>query len=376
MSLCAISAMLSSIFLISWHSFGRTTHSLIWSLAFAIATAKWLTDVIYHTIPGSLGHIYWPTVNAMAVMTATLALLGYRQRAGLKGNLWLLTGAGITVELLLLWVIYVQPHSGLSVALVPAYNALLLLLMIKSILAYRIKPLPAEWGATVVTFTFALVQLFAAGAGLMQGAEHDAYYMAIYSTINFIGMPAAFAGLGMFTILILASDMSETLKIQATTDQLTGLLNRRGFETHANLALSRSRRYGYELSLVVTDIDHFKKINDTHDHRTGDQALRFFADTLKKAMRLEDITCRLGGEEFVLLLPNTNRKEALILANRIKAMLSQSKIPNGLQDITMSASFGVTTLTATDKGIGDTLHRADKALYLAKQNGRDRVESI
>lgn len=273
-------------------------------------------------------------------------------------------------------MVYIQPHSGLSVALVPAYSALLLLLMTKTILAYRTKPLPAEWGAAMVASTFALVQLFAAGAGLMQGAEHDAYYLGIYSTINFICMPAAFAGLGMFTILILASDMSETLKIQATTDQLTGLLNRRGFETHANLALSRSRRYGYELSLVVTDIDHFKKINDTHSHRAGDQALRFFADTLKKAMRLEDITCRLGGEEFVLLLPNTNRKEAIILANRIKAMLSQAKMPNDLQDITMSASFGVTTLAATDKSIGDTLHRADKALYLAKQNGRDRAESI
>lgn len=378
-SLWATSTMLSIIFFIAWSDFGRARHALIWSATFAFASVQWAINVIHVSSIDPLPLfelLYWPLANALSIITATMALYGYRQRSNLKDGLFLLVGCGIMIEAILIWVTYIQPHSGLKTVLIPGYSTILLLLMAKTVIQHRKTPKRSEWSVAAIICIFALTQFSAATAGLMQGASPDEYFRSIYHTINFIGMPACLTGMGMFTILIIASDMSEVLEHEAATDELTGLMNRRGFIARAMQAVSQSRRYNSELTVLVFDIDHFKKINDTYGHRVGDEALRGFADIVRMTMRLEDISCRLGGEEFVLTLPNTSLNKALQTANRLREKISQAIMPANGHNISLTASFGVTMLKPEDNSIEDTIDRADEALYRAKAGGRDRVESI
>ncbi|MCX8021562.1 MAG: GGDEF domain-containing protein [Syntrophorhabdaceae bacterium] len=162
-----------------------------------------------------------------------------------------------------------------------------------------------------------------------------------------------------------------TVKRIMNKDHLTGILNRRAFEKALKREISFAIRHKLPLSLVIVDIDHFKKINDTYGHETGDLVLKRFAKTLEKYIREEDILGRIGGEEFVLLLPNTDVKHALYASERIRQKVERLKISGIKGNIT--ASFGITELSPSDD-MKSLLKRADDALYEAKRNGRNRCE--
>lgn len=155
------------------------------------------------------------------------------------------------------------------------------------------------------------------------------------------------------------------------TDPLTGLANRRFLEEAMMTLISAARRHGLPLSLVMVDLDHFKEINDTWGHDTGDQVLREFGKILKDNTRLEDLAARYGGEEFVLLLPHTTWEGARHLVHRIQDRLASQQFL-GMERL-LTASFGISQLQSQDDA--ETLiKRADQALYLAKRRGRNRVE--
>jgi diguanylate cyclase (GGDEF)-like protein len=159
--------------------------------------------------------------------------------------------------------------------------------------------------------------------------------------------------------------MAET-QLQASTDGLTGLINRRSLENRARML----RNDGTEFALVMSDLDHFKMLNDTHGHDTGDRALRVFAETLRHALRAEDVACRYGGEEFVLLLPGADIDQAIEAMSRIRDALAHT---TGRGDVpSFTASFGVAHSNET-ADFEDLVHRADQALFAAKDAGRDRV---
>lgn len=167
------------------------------------------------------------------------------------------------------------------------------------------------------------------------------------------------------------------LKRLATTDALTGAVNRRSFLERAQAELSRSRRYGAPLSLVMMDVDHFKRINDTLGHARGDDALCRIVQVCAQVVRKEDVLGRLGGEEFALLLPQTSLDEAHHLVERLRERIASSRMddgPPGAPAVVLTASFGVTGMRAEDQSVDDLLGRADAALYRAKAAGRNRVE--
>jgi diguanylate cyclase (GGDEF)-like protein/PAS domain S-box-containing protein len=174
--------------------------------------------------------------------------------------------------------------------------------------------------------------------------------------------------------------VEEELEQQAHSDYLTGLANRRHFLEQAESELSRLNRCGAALSLIMFDIDFFKQVNDTHGHDIGDLVLQKIADISRENMRVIDIIGRIGGEEFVVLLPQTDRQQAAEAAERLRIAIAEGevKLENGLP-VRFSASFGVVTLSgdsgAHDRppGIDDLLIRADSAMYQAKQTGRNRV---
>nr|WP_256670130.1 GGDEF domain-containing protein [Pseudomonas sp. L-22-4S-12] len=162
-----------------------------------------------------------------------------------------------------------------------------------------------------------------------------------------------------------------TLERLANTDRLTGLWNRLKFEEVAQQEVGRAERYGYPLSLVFFDIDHFKEINDRHGHEIGDQVLCRLADRVREHLRDSDSLCRWGGEEFLILMPHTDRQQARQLAEKLRELISASPL---LEQQPISASFGIAQLQSGEL-LRDLVRHADTALYRAKQLGRNRVET-
>jgi diguanylate cyclase (GGDEF)-like protein len=172
--------------------------------------------------------------------------------------------------------------------------------------------------------------------------------------------------------------LEQVLIRQATTDALTGVLNRGGFETEARRAFAVARRHAVPASVIALDLDHFKRVNDTHGHGAGDAVLKHAAAVLTGAIRADvDILGRTGGEEFLIVLPHTDTAGAMLLAERLRAALSAAPAPvAGLAEgIAMTASFGVATIAAEDATHEDMVRRADTALSAAKRSGRNRVVS-
>jgi diguanylate cyclase (GGDEF)-like protein len=163
----------------------------------------------------------------------------------------------------------------------------------------------------------------------------------------------------------------------AITDGLTGTYNRRHFFELAKRELSRGRRYGHPVSAIMLDIDHFKQVNDTYGHTTGDQVLRVVAERCSENTRDIDILGRYGGEEFAIVLPATDLSGAFSTAERLRLCVADVPVPTEQGDLTITISLGVASnAQAQDPGEEDVvslLNRADAAMYAAKQAGRNRV---
>jgi two-component system, cell cycle response regulator len=170
-------------------------------------------------------------------------------------------------------------------------------------------------------------------------------------------------------------DMLSRVESLAIMDPLTGLYNRRRFETIFSSEFKRAARYQLPLSLLMIDIDHFKNVNDTYGHQEGDTVLRELAQVVQSTIREVDTPARWGGEEFVVLSPNTTRENGLRAAERVrKAVANHAFTGIGVKKITVS--IGVAGIPAPDLDSRDKLiHAADLAMYGAKKNGRNRVES-
>jgi diguanylate cyclase (GGDEF)-like protein len=162
------------------------------------------------------------------------------------------------------------------------------------------------------------------------------------------------------------------------TDPLTGCLNRRAFTQEAQGAVARARELGQPLAVLMLDIDRFKNVNDRHGHPTGDRVINAVVRALLESTRNTDIVCRMGGEEFAVMLPSETIDSASEIAERIRIAVSERTIPltdKGESFLSVTISIGVAMLEPTDASLFDVLGRADKALYRAKSSGRNRVES-
>lgn len=169
--------------------------------------------------------------------------------------------------------------------------------------------------------------------------------------------------------------MEKELQKLATIDTLTQLPMRRVFMNRLSDELERChRQQGYTVAVILLDLDHFKTINDTYGHGTGDKVLKVVANILSDEIRKVDAVGRLGGEEFGLILTSTNEDMAIHFTNRIRKRIEETAITFGQSIITCTASLGITEINTLDTNIDDVLERADKALYQAKDRGRNRVE--
>jgi diguanylate cyclase (GGDEF)-like protein len=234
-----------------------------------------------------------------------------------------------------------------AVALLPLYRlrdksllwAIVGLAIVLSVLGYLLDPLPNPWdGAANRVFSVLVILMVAIGMTIVAKSEHR-------------------------------------LRWEAMTDPLTGLLNRRRFLELSNREEDRSRRYDLPFSVLMVDIDHFKRINDGHGHPVGDRVIQALADICTKALRPHDILARFGGEEFVLTLPQTPADGAYIVAERIRRMVEVCAVETDNASVGFTVSIG---MSSYEKGqrFDQVVARADQALYEAKHGGRNRVVGL
>ncbi|MCA1366235.1 PleD family two-component system response regulator [Bradyrhizobium sp. BRP14] len=172
----------------------------------------------------------------------------------------------------------------------------------------------------------------------------------------------------------LRASVQQTIEL-AITDDLTGLHNRRYLDGHLKLLMDRAGARGRPLSICITDIDRFKRVNDTYGHDAGDEVLREFANRVRATVRGADLACRFGGEEFVIVMPDTTPEMAAIVAERLRLMVESRgfDIPRADTVLSVTASLGIASLRPEGDSTEALLKRADLALYQAKNGGRNRV---
>lgn len=168
--------------------------------------------------------------------------------------------------------------------------------------------------------------------------------------------------------------MEEELQTQAMTDSLTNLYNRSAFMRLANNEVRRAERYGFDIGLVMADLDHFKKVNDKYGHLMGDRVLKVVSDVLMNHVRGEDVVARYGGEEFIIMLPIVDKEELKMIMEKLRQVVESACEIVDEDSVCVTMSFGGTILKRDELVIVKGIERADMALYRAKNNGRNRIE--
>jgi diguanylate cyclase (GGDEF)-like protein len=227
-----------------------------------------------------------------------------------------------------------------------------------------------------VTLTASALQ-FLSKAVLMHlsggtGATEQDYLLTEYALIS-QAMTTVFAvAVALLMLVVMVRDLMAVVTAESETDKLSGILNRGGFERHARLAIERCSRGGVPVSLIIADLDHFKAVNDSFGHASGDMVIKAFAGFVKSAAGSHQLAARLGGEEFAIILPGANLVAARLFAEGARSEFSSVPIAGLPAERRFTASFGVAELAASE-GLSELMRRADEALYLAKKHGRDCV---
>lgn len=204
----------------------------------------------------------------------------------------------------------------------------------------------------------------------------DGRYFRMYRVTIFDGYHLLFA-LDITELTQTKKQLEDTIKVceyLATTDELTGIKNRRAIMENIDDEFNRCKRYGELFSILILDIDHFKNVNDTYGHLVGDKVIKHIAQVSHQSLRETDYIGRLGGEEFIALLPKADQASAVIIAERIRTKIEASSVEQtNDKGVKVTVSIGVSECLPTDNDVTEVIKRADDRLYLAKNNGRNQV---
>ncbi len=354
---------------IAWLHFGRQTYVWSWTLAYAAAVSQWGANLLGFSVGA---HVSMAFSAPAIVVSGSLIAIGVRQRAGRPiGWGWMVAMGGI-VSLIGIVAALAPGAMPLRGMVVPAYVGLMMGLSAQALRPSG-RPFSAPEGALftmlllLAIFYIALAAAAArvTGFGPGQGVE-------LYRAIIGMFLPSIYVGTGVAAVLVVAGDLAQQLRRQVSHDSLTGILNRRGMEEAAVRAIANARRSDQPLSIVICDLDGFKAVNDGHGHIAGDAALRGFAQLLTNAVRRGDIVARMGGDEFGLLLIDTDAAATADVMERVRTEILCLSLPQAPRAM-LSASFGIAEIESGDAQLDDMVARADRALYDAKKGGKDRV---
>lgn len=349
-----------------------------WTLANLVAAVGFALLSLRGMAPDFLSIILG---NTLAIVSNLLCVEGNHKFLGLKDSKWIGLGATGAYFLLISYFTYQNDNVIHRIAVSS--------LFIGSISAYNWFIFSRNTG-TQRSYTYQFARLTYLGITTLMLLRilgtytisdiKDFYAPDIVQSIVYLTF-IVFAVLWTFQYVILNNERLQkelqTAQIEleqlATTDFLTGLHNRRNFLEIGRREVQRARRFRHPLTVVMFDIDYFKKVNDTHGHATGDLVLTEIAALCQKNLRGSDVLGRLGGEEFAVLLPHTRISDASTIAEHLRTMIAQSETVLPAETIKITASFGVSALKDTDEEIEAVLRRADALLYQAKNQGRNRV---
>ena len=368
-ALLFISAMITMILAIAWATLGRARHAATWALAFAVGTAEWALNIAT-MLAGRPEPVLAVIGAALALAVFALLATGFRQRAGAPARWhWLaltaLAALAAVVATMTLW-----PHIGVRRAIPHLFCALILATAAADVVPKGRAASVAERSTVAMLWLFVLFGIAVAALAFASGADGRGLN-GLDRMVVLLGLPAAFTGIGLFTVFLLAADLAEKMRLLAARDPLTGILNRRGFEEEAARVIANAVRHRQPLSLALADLDRFKAVNDAHGHAAGDLVLRRFAEDVGDAIRQGDVFGRIGGEEFVLLLVNTPGDAAVTVIDRLRREVATQTLTTQ-PPLIVTTSFGVAELRGDDT-LAALIARADDALYRSKQAGRDRV---
>ena len=247
--------------------------------------------------------------------------------------------------------------------------------------------------ASVAALTFVLVNhallarmlrlarghdLSASGLFTLDGLIQDGVVAAVGVGLGFVLLHswALAVVVALPLVLIQRALALPTLREQALSDHKTGLLNSRGIDQPARSEFARARRLGHPLSVLLCDVDDLREINNRHGHLEGDAALSVVAAAFRAELRAYDLCARFGGDEFLVVLPETDEEEAVTVAERIQAWLAENPLPTSEGLLAVGVSIGLGTLQDDDPEIGTMLARADAAMYEEKRAGRSSFLTV
>lgn len=317
----------------------------------------------------------WPDVmcivlaNAIFLFSAcswtagTMRFYGLASPTTLLATVW---GAG---TLLIAWYTLIEPNYTVRLIAFTATTTLLYLVQCYVAVRHGERHF-VTWFFAAALLLEALTMLVRCVTGIFDQSSRAHFLSGDTTQVIYLlvasAMPLVLAT-GFF--MAVSHEIHSALALLSRHDSLTNILNRRAFLELFQIEVTRQRRHNHALSLLMLDIDFFKSINDTYGHAAGDIVLIQLCETVQQLLRRSDVFGRIGGEEFVILLPQTPADSAFILAERIRESVA-ANVGHGYRQITLS--IGVASLTSQEETPQDVMRRADLALYKAKESGRNR----
>lgn len=367
----AVLGFIGAVLFVLWNHDKRQKTALYWAVALTLVAIHWVVNLYRGEWSDTLVVLL---NNPLVSLAVSLTVCATYIRVDRQPP-WALLAIGWFATILpLCWYQLVTPHTGVRILIVS--TSYVLHFVWAGFISLRYGPhrhnadILMSLCLVALAFLCAMRVGFLIHAGIPNALDHRDPFVA---SIILVAIPSVFVGCGLFVVLAIGLDLMEELRNVAERDPLTNTLNRRGFMARANQELQRAQRHNRPLAMIAGDLDFFKQVNDRFGHAAGDQAIVTFADILQAACREIDIVGRLGGEEFFVLLPDTEDGQAHDIAERVRTLYEGAKFDDALINHTLTASFGVAEMRTSDQEVGQLLSRADKALYQAKENGRNQV---
>jgi len=343
-----------------------------WALSYLVGFLLCLDLLARPYTPDALSVL---ATQGLAFLASWMNLVAARSYTGRKPWPLIYMACGMAIVLgLSLSLIWWQHDIKLRLALACAVSGTLMLLSAQAMFAKDNRLHPERYLFTLACGGHGLL-LVAITLALLLGKASLADPQRTWAVAQFVMLECivvlVMRALGI--LMLVNAHVTTELRHFAERDPLTSVFNRRSFMILLDKSVNLMQRMNSPLALLVLDLDHFKRLNDTWGHSTGDQALRHFVKLTNKHLRNEDVIGRIGGEEFVIFLPNTGLEAAATVAERLRVLIAKHPLAGAQGPITMTVSIGVTLITKGEaKEVA--LHRADTAMYRAKAKGRNRVE--
>ncbi|CCG40948.1 GGDEF domain-containing protein [Magnetospirillum molischianum] len=334
-----------------------------WAIGNAIGAVGMFFSAAREVLPDFLGVV---ASNSLIVLALVFLLTGFQQFVGRPSSLRPGLVLTVIVAVALSYFVYIDPSISARVMIMSAISSIFSAISAWFLLRPGPSPILVRRICGMVNLSlsfFYAIRFYVSSGETITDFFSGATFIVGVHLFGFIHIL-----INTFAQLILISEwLNADLKRQASADPLTGALNRRSFGLAACKSLAHAERSNEPLTVLLFDLDHFKRANDTRGHAFGDELLCRFAALAQSSLRTEDSFCRFGGEEFVALLPNTDAKEAVVVADRLRRTYAQDE---SARCVNGTVSIGIASFIKGDS-LDSLMRRADSALYQAKAAGRD-----